>query len=207
MGYAYRIEADNALIQLLSRIKQRKIDNEDAIIKKIQNAGLYIDCEAMECRLDGQAPMVSTYSYMVLNDPRNISHPIIQPYREGGPRGIKGSLNFAIDYFLYGKPFYVPELQVSLVEGIKAISESGGVAVMAHPGVWMKPEHTKLLPELIDCGMLGMEVETPYHNDKQRKYFAELSKAYGLYQTHGSDYHGFSVKPQNHLGIFERVRK
>lgn len=153
-------------------------------------------------RCKKKPPMVSTYSRILLADHRNDDHPLLRDYRPDGPKWLNCTMKFAVDHMIYGKRFYVPELQVSMEEGVDAITASGGVAVMAHPGVWMTEQHAPVLEELREHGLLGMEVFTPYHTAEQVSFYRDLATKYDLYMTHGSDYHGAAAKPRNKLGIF-----
>jgi len=202
LGYNYDMDPNNKLNVLLRKIKERRIENIKPTIKKIEKMGLFIDESVLKDRLGDKAPMVSTYGKVILDDPRNQDNPILKPYLKGGKKEINGSLNFAKEYMLYGQPLYVKELDVTMSEGVSAIINSGGVAVMAHPGLWVKPEHKTVLQKLKDEGLSGMEVYTPYHTAEQTIFYENLANDLGLVKTHGSDYHGISIKPKNKLGCF-----
>ncbi len=88
----------------------------------------------------------------------------------------------------YYRPHYAPEPVV----GVRLITEAGGVAVVAHPGM---PGPARVLTdermgELVDAGLFGLEV---FHRDnppRARERLLATAARYGLVVTGSSDYHG-----------------
>lgn len=72
-------------------------------------------------------------------------------------------------------------------DAVRAIVEDGGMAVLAHPG---QLDSYDLVPDLVACGLVGIERFHPDHGPADRERCAELAKEYGLVCTGGSDYHG-----------------
>ncbi|OUO92561.1 phosphatase [Gordonibacter sp. An230] len=72
-------------------------------------------------------------------------------------------------------------------DAVRAIVEDGGVAVLAHPG---QLDSYDLLPDLVDCGLGGVERFHPDHTADDHARCADLAERYGLICTGGSDYHG-----------------
>ena len=70
---------------------------------------------------------------------------------------------------------------------VRAIVEDGGVAVLAHPG---QLDSYDLLPDLVDCGLGGIERFHPDHTAADHARCADLAERYNLLCTGGSDYHG-----------------
>ena len=85
-----------------------------------------------------------------------------------------------------GKPGYVPSTHVTPQAAIDAISHSGGVAVLAHPG---RLKDRGLIDELAQRGLHGLEVFYPLHDADDVRIFRELASRYGLVMTGGSDFH------------------
>ncbi len=95
-------------------------------------------------------------------------------------------------YLVKGKPGFVDHEWMALPEAIHLIQQSGGVAVLAHPGRYdlgMINLHL-LLNEFRDCGGVGIEVVTGSHQPPQFVQFAKLAHRFGLKASQGSDYHG-----------------
>lgn len=89
-------------------------------------------------------------------------------------------------YIGKGKPAYVLPTALTPIQAIKLIHESGGIAVVAHPGLYQDVE----LPDLVDAGLDGIEVYHPDHGAVEREKYKALAKQYELLITGGSDFHG-----------------
>lgn len=85
------------------------------------------------------------------------------------------------------------------VQVIRAIQEAGGLAVLAHPVRYKKPP-AELISAAVRLGIDGVEAYYCYgHLDPwqpspaQTRMVVELSQAYGLLKTCGTDSHGLSI--------------
>jgi predicted metal-dependent phosphoesterase TrpH len=88
-------------------------------------------------------------------------------------------------YLKDGAPAYSPLKGFTIEEAISLIKKAGGLAVMAHP------EYTNaddLIPQLVECGIKGIEVYN-YKTSKNIKKYKSIAKKYKLVETGGSDYH------------------
>lgn len=128
-------------------------------------------------------------------------NPLLKPYYENGSRCDNPFVNFYWDYCAQGKPAYAKVDFISLEEAIKIIENTGGVAVLAHPGNNVK-EDGNLLEAIISFGIKGIEVYSSYHNEKQVQYYKEAALKNKLILTCGSDYHG-KTKPNISIGSSE----
>ena len=101
-------------------------------------------------------------------------------------------------------PNYVPMKKVTAKEGIQLILDSGGIPVLAHPITIFKKNTEKefepLLRELIDYGLMGIEIINFRESFDYRNYFEKLAKKYKLITTAGTDFHNYE---KDKLGIFE----
>jgi len=87
-------------------------------------------------------------------------------------------------------------------QGIKTINDAGGISVLAHP-VQLKlsdADLEKLLRELIQHGLGGIECYYSTHTPRQTEHYLSLARIYGLAVTGGSDFHGEKIKPEILLG-------
>jgi predicted metal-dependent phosphoesterase TrpH len=98
----------------------------------------------------------------------------------------------AFDRYLgQGKPAYVSTSWAEMNQAIKWITESGGVAVLAHPlrykltANWMK----RLLTAFKEAGGQGIEVVTSRINADEIKLIAGYAASFGLAGSKGSDFH------------------
>lgn len=120
--------------------------------------------------------------------------------------GLVSDRSAAFDYYLSTEgPFYVSHSAVSTMEAIGLIRQAGGVPVIAHPlkgvGPNTDPEDLPMahFEQMIEAGLLGVEV---FHRDvpeTARKWLLELADKHDLVVTGSSDYHGLEGKP-NRLG-------
>ncbi|MDR2154067.1 MAG: PHP domain-containing protein [Burkholderiaceae bacterium] len=95
-------------------------------------------------------------------------------------------------YLTEGKPGYVPHRWARLGDAVKWITQSGGVAVIAHPARYkLTPtEEYALLSEFRQHGGLGVEVISGTHSGQDTRRCAEMAREFGLLASRGSDFHG-----------------
>lgn len=91
------------------------------------------------------------------------------------------------EYIGRGGKAYVPRAKFTPVESVKLIKDAGGIAVLAHPGLSKADE---LIPELIACGLDGLEVFHPEHKKADEDKYLKIAQSYQLLVTGGSDFHG-----------------
>lgn len=108
-------------------------------------------------------------------------------------RGVCSDIGDVFQRFLTpGKPGYVPHSWASLTEAVGWIRDSGGVAVIAHPGRYdlTEMQMDELIRQFIELGGQGIEVVTGSHTVDQYRTFAKRSLRHGLKASRGSDFHG-----------------
>jgi 3',5'-nucleoside bisphosphate phosphatase len=93
-----------------------------------------------------------------------------------------------------GKPAYVPYEKFSSFEGIQLLRDCGAIPVWAHPYLFRGGEVEPVLQELVEAGLMGVEVYHPSHSSIQTRNLERLCREYGLLMTGGSDYHGPSLE-------------
>jgi 3',5'-nucleoside bisphosphate phosphatase len=113
--------------------------------------------------------------------------------------GVTKSVQHAFDQFIgVGRPAYVPALRAAAGEAVNLIHESGGVAVIAHPGIGGVKNK---LPGLLTLPFDGIEVWHPEHSPGQSDAFATIATENGLLVSGGSDDHGSKTK-RTHMGRY-----
>jgi 3',5'-nucleoside bisphosphate phosphatase len=131
--------------------------------------------------------------------------------------GAAGSTTEVFERYLAdGGPAYVPKHAVSPERAVELLVASGGVAVVAHPGLYGDRTGDQGLPrEVIErmcaVGLAGIEADHPDHRPSQRTYYRELATELDLEVTAGSDHHGRG--PDDRVGrattpveVVERLR-
>ncbi len=85
-----------------------------------------------------------------------------------------------------GRPGYVPSSHITPQRAVAAVVRSGGAAVLAHPG---RLRDERLIDDLVDAGIVGLEAFYPTHQPAQVAYFRARAQQLGLVMTAGSDFH------------------
>ena len=104
------------------------------------------------------------------------------------------SFQEAFDRFLKkGAPAYVDKLRFTSKEAFHFINEAKGVAVLAHPNTLGMEGYSgleKLILQLVEEGLKGIEVYYPEHSSSEVAQYKTFAERYGLLATGGTDYHG-----------------
>jgi predicted metal-dependent phosphoesterase TrpH len=105
-------------------------------------------------------------------------------------------------YLAYNKPAYVSRRRISAEEGIALIHAAGGVALLAHPGVYALPPRIldNMVFKLARVGLDGVEVYYSDHLPTDTALLKRLVDEYDLLASGGTDFHG-SAKPGIEIGI------
>ncbi len=109
---------------------------------------------------------------------------------EGANRLAEGGQVFK-KYLAKGKTGYVPAQWCTIEQAIDAIKQSGGQAVLAHPGrydltaKWLK----RLLAHFAEHGGDAMEVAQCQQAPHERAQLAQYARDYNLLASQGSDFH------------------
>lgn len=100
-------------------------------------------------------------------------------------------------YLAKGKPAYVGHQWASLPDAVAWIKQSGGVAVLAHPGRYgLKPwARSELLEEFRALGGEAIEVVTGSHAPEQYATWRRAAQEFGFLASRGADYHGPGESP------------
>ena len=96
-------------------------------------------------------------------------------------------------YLGAGRPANVEKRRVSFADGVRMIHDSGGLAVIAHPG---RDGRRELLDPLAVLGLDGIEVLHPGHSAEDIARLNALADFYALVPSGGSDWHGAATGPR-----------
>ena len=97
----------------------------------------------------------------------------------------------AFDRFLGDdKPASVHYEKFESVEGVELLRSCKAVPVWAHPCLFRGGYVEEILPQLVEAGLMGIEVFHPSHTLRQVARLEALCGEYQLLMTGGSDYHG-----------------
>ncbi|HEY1170386.1 MAG TPA: PHP domain-containing protein [Verrucomicrobiae bacterium] len=105
-------------------------------------------------------------------------------------KGVCKTMDEAFERFLKkGRAGWVPKFRISAPDAIKLIHQSGGVAVMAHPGLNRSDD---MIPELVEAGMDGIECFHTKHSTAVSQHYLMMAEQKDLLITGGSDCHGMN---------------
>lgn len=117
-------------------------------------------------------------------------------------KGYVSNMQEAFDLYLADEAqAAVDRDEPALEAGIRRITESGGMAALAHPVRLPQrgADLENLLEQLIDMGLQGIEVFHSEHSPDDSAQYAQLARRFDLIPTGGSDFHGEN-KPGIRLG-------
>jgi 3',5'-nucleoside bisphosphate phosphatase len=183
---AYFIDPDH-LVFRQALDKQRKVRQErnKLVLERLEQLGIFITNEEIQARQKG------------LSTERNVGRVHVGEILI--EKGLVSDLNEAFDKYL-GKDglAYVSLNRTTPHEAIQVIQASGGVAVLAHPGLYNRDD---LIPFIAQSGLTGLEVNHPDHPEDTKKKYLALADSLGLIPTAGSDFHGVRNGQVHHANL------
>ena len=104
--------------------------------------------------------------------------------------GLCANLDEAFERFLKkNRPAWVPKFKMSAASAVELIHQSGGLAVLAHPGLNRSDE---VIPAMVEAGLDGIECFHTKHTAATSQHYLQIAERFRLLVTGGSDCHGFS---------------
>jgi predicted metal-dependent phosphoesterase TrpH len=174
LGYLYDAEAPELKAER-ARLRQNRLGRGEQIVDNLAAAGYPVSWRQVSEIAAGAA----------VGRP-HIGQALMQA-------GVVGSVNEAFSQLLASSsPYYVPKQDMAVLDAIRLIRSAGGVPVIAH--AWAR-KRGRVLPEpvladLVEHGMLGIEVDHPDHAPADREQLRALAGRWGILTTGSSDYHG-----------------
>ncbi len=115
-------------------------------------------------------------------------------------KGFFKSVREAFDAVLSkGCPAYVSHYRLEPQEVVTRIKDAGGIPVLAHPKL---VGNDALVEEVLAIGIEGIEAFYPQHDTVDTARYVAMAKRRHLLITGGSDFHGFTSRYPQELGIF-----
>lgn len=88
----------------------------------------------------------------------------------------------------------------TLAQATEEIHRQGGLAFLAHVFVY-SPGMVEMLDDLRENhGLDGLECHYGTFTKEQKQFLCDYCDQNGLFKSGGSDYHGLSFRPDNHMG-------
>lgn len=179
-------------------VEDQERGSSKKLMELVKNMGIAFDYdEVMKLSINGvvTGEMIAE---VALKDDRNKNNILMLPFYPGGNRSDNPYVNFYWDICSNGKGAYVPMEFMSLSDAIDLIHAAGGIPILAHPGNNVK-ENEELLHDIVQAGIIGMEVYSSYHSPEQIQFYSMQAEKFDLIKTLGSDFHG-KTKPSIKLG-------
>ncbi len=100
------------------------------------------------------------------------------------------TLDEAFERFLkIHRPAWVPTNKMAAATAVALLHEAGGLAVLAHPGLYRSDD---ALEALVAAGLDGLECFHSRHSPATTRHYLATAAAHGLLVTGGSDCHGMN---------------
>jgi len=175
------------LNDLIEHIKNRREENKKLIIEKIKNLGYRIEYKDVKKTVKGTFGRPHIAKYLLKKYPDKFT-----------------SVRDVFDKLIgRGKPAYLDTKgRVSIKDGVKIIKEAGGVAILAHPGVYPREDSIKIIDYFIDNAGDGIETYYPYHiiypelkldkkgNEELIGFYRNIARTKKILESGGNDHHG-----------------
>ena len=169
LGYFINPEHPD-LISWLETFRQARLQRAERMVSKLNRMGLRVSLEQVLARAG----------------PGAIGRPHIADVMV--EEGLVFSVDEAFHRFLgYSKPAYVGKYSQSPSRAIQVIRAAGGLACLAHPGLYRRDD---LIPDMVSAGLDGIEVRHTKHNATHVARYTKIAAENNLLCTGGSDCHG-----------------
>jgi predicted metal-dependent phosphoesterase TrpH len=189
LGYAFD-PANRQLRQRLAEASEAREAQKKETVQRLRDAGYVLDWDAVRRRARGNVGKPHIVAEIEAANPSVARDDL---YRQMGPGGVANVAR---------------SKDLTLEDAVGLIAGAGGVAVLAHPGVYEHVDDIELLfHTCAAAGVLGLEVtypqvpEDPYgaRSVAAMARFRERATSYGWVETGGDDFHGPTVTPRIRL--------
>lgn len=103
--------------------------------------------------------------------------------------GVVASRSEAFQKYLGNQHGLVPHMELPFTEAIRIAVAHGAITSWAHPPRVAVQRH---LGTFAEAGLHGLEALRPHLNSSERKYLRKQARAFGMFLTGGSDWHGWT---------------
>ncbi len=189
------------LKKILDQVRRARMEEAKARIARLQELGFEITLEETREKAGDAPPLGVTIAQVLIDKGRKRKVPALEKYYRSENR-LLAPYVFYKDYFLEGKPAFVPKKTVALVDVLELVSRDGAVPVLAHPGAYFARATREDLFILKEKGLVGLEVYTSYHNQEEIEYYLKIAEELDFVVTAGSDFHG-RIKPHIPFGLIK----
>ena len=186
------------IFEMIEEVTEKRYLEAKERIRKLQEIGYDISWKEVAKLSGSNPPLGVTIAQFILEKAENMKTTALKKYL-GGTNRLFAPYLFYKDYFMEGKPAYVPKQNLSLLRALELAPQTEGVPVLAHPGAYFQKTTKEDLVLLKEKGLKGLEVYTSYHNPSQTEHYRKIAEELDLVPTAGSDFHG-RIKPHIPFG-------
>jgi predicted metal-dependent phosphoesterase TrpH len=184
--------------RIMTRVSEGRLLEAQERVAKLRELGFDLSWPEVIKASKGVPPLGVSIAQIMFDKPESKQNPVLSPYLAEANRPMAPYL-FYRDYFMEGKPAFVPKRHMALLEVLDLAPEAEAVPVLAHPGAYFEKANREDLAQLKEKGLAGLEVFTSYHTPEQTRFYGEAADALDLVPTAGSDFHG-RIKPHVTFG-------
>jgi predicted metal-dependent phosphoesterase TrpH len=184
---------------LIFQVAERRRKEAKERVEKLRGLGFDITWREVRKESGPFPPLGVTIAQILLRKADKKKNGTLKKYLEGENR-LFAPYQFYKDYFMEGKPASVPRRNLSILDVLEIIPQTGAVPVLAHPGAYFQRVAKKDLEVLKKKGIQGLEVYTSYHTPEQTESYNKMALELDLVPTAGSDFHG-TIKPNVPFGF------
>lgn len=167
LGYGFDPESP-AINELLDGQRDAREARFETILAKLAKRGIRLDKQTVRARAKGTPGRP------------HIADALVAAGRAPDRRA-------AFDLFLGNQAWaYVPAAKVRIEDAIQVVHDSGGAAVLAHPG---PDDVVRHVPALAELGLDGVECVHPAHSVGVMMDLQSMCRRLDLVPTGGSDFH------------------
>ena len=174
--------ANEKLLHSLEEAKQGRIAGGKEMAENLRRSGFVVTWDDVLIQATGAVVARPHLARAVLAHPENKEK-----------LGNVSTMHDFIEAFLADdNPNYVHRPHISAQDALGLIRDAGGVAIWSHPAVHFRGDPDgleRMLQQLIECGIKGVEVFNPSHTEDDVEYLEGLVTKYNLLRTAGSDFH------------------
>ncbi|MFW9842637.1 MAG: PHP domain-containing protein, partial [Candidatus Thorarchaeota archaeon] len=176
LGYFVPLNS-KPLNESLQSLRQARHDRLPKMMKKLNDLGVDVTLEQLYDTLEGVASPGRPHVAKLL-----VEKGYVKTFREAFEK-----------YLAANRPAYVKKERMEVREAVRLFKRVGAAPVLAHPLTIKVPDLRPVIEELMDEGLVGVEVKYDYGHIVMR--FPDIDveetiKDLDLVKTGGSDYHG-----------------
>ena len=188
LGYGINHE-DPSLLSTLDTVIAARVEQKIRQIEKLQAYGIHVPVDEVLALAGGVPGRPHIAQVALQHNPQRFSS-LAEVFAQFLAADAPNSV-------YVGRAF-----SLTVEAAIELTHAAGGVAVLAHPGIYHRVQDIdNAIQRMIDAGLDGIEIHYPYAKENRRglpglspaqleTHFGDIARRHDLLVTGGSDYHG-----------------